>query len=85
MIQFTDHEPEDNFPDLVQFHDPEVSWEMFKYLEAFKDGFGAWRFLPGPGLTVVEQDEALMEDLMTWRWLADIARRQNEKNKPDGS
>jgi hypothetical protein len=45
-------------------------------LEAFADGYGGWKVVDVLGKSIVELDEQLVEDLMAWRWLADIVRRQ---------
>ena len=49
-------------------------------LEAHKDSWGSWRVIDVLGKPVVDLPEDLHEDLLTWRWLSDIARRMKEKN-----
>ena len=57
----------------------EGSWEVYKLMEAWSDGWGAWRYLPYPG-SLLEQPEALMDDLMTWRWLGGKVKHQNRED-----
>lgn len=57
-------------------YDPDGSFEVYKLLEAFADGYGGWKVLDVTGKALVDLDEKLVQDLMTWRWLADIIRRQ---------
>ena len=68
----------------MRFYDMEASWSVYEKMEAFADGYGAWRFLPHPG-GLLEQPEWLMEDLLTWRWLANKVKKQQEAQKKDAS
>ena len=49
---------------------------MYKLLESFTDGYGAWQVLDVLGKPIIKLEETLVQDLMTWRWLGDIARKQ---------
>jgi len=57
----------------------ESSFEVYKLLESFSDGYGAWKVLDVLGKPLMDLDEALVHDLMTWRWIGNIVRRQNSK------
>jgi hypothetical protein len=53
-------------------------------LEAFTDGYGAWKVIDVLGVPLVDLPEMMVEDLMTLRWLKDIAdtqKRNREKDK----
>ena len=47
-------------------------------LEGFADSMGAWRFMDVLGKPFVKLEDGLAQDLMTWRWVAGIVRRQND-------
>ena len=64
-------------------HDPDGSFEVYKLLEAFADGYGAWRLIDVIGKPLLELDERLIQDLMTWRWLVDIIRKQKAPKEDD--
>lgn len=53
---------------------------MFGLLEAFADGWGAWKVADVLGVPLVDVDERLAEDLMTLRWLKGIAERIKSKD-----
>ena len=61
-------------------YDPEGSWNIFLYLENFKDAFGNWSFLPEAG-GLLDQSEYLMHDLLIWRGLARRAVNQAKEMK----
>jgi len=50
-------------------------------LEAFADDFGGWRLMDVLGKPVVELDDALISDLLMWKYLAAIIRRPKKKDK----
>ena len=50
-------------------------------LEGFTDGAGGWNFLQVFGRPVMELDDALIDDLLVWRNMYSIARREQEKMK----
>jgi hypothetical protein len=66
-------------PEAVHINDLDRSWEIFTLLEAFADGYGAWRIQDVLGKPLIELDDALVEDLLTLRHLAEIARGQTDK------
>lgn len=73
-------------PDYVQFHDPDRTWLIFQWLETYTDGMGAWRCLPEDA-HLLHQDEATMEDVLQWKYLASIIEKQKderEKAERDG-
>ena len=47
-------------------------------LERFADSMGAWRFMDVLGKPAVKLKDDLLQDLLTWSWLAGIVRTQNE-------
>jgi hypothetical protein len=57
---------------------------MFTLLEAFSDGMGTWKYLPGNG-SLLDQPEAMMDDLLQWKYLANILHKQEEKRKERNS
>jgi hypothetical protein len=54
----------------------EVAWKVFTLEEAVE-----WRWPPS---VLLEQDEALLEALLTIRALAGRIQRQKSKDKPNG-
>ena len=78
IIAFCDREPDEDLPDQVYIHD-ENSFEAYKLLEAFADGYGGYRIRDVLGKPLVELDERLVQDLMTWRWMGGIIERQKMK------
>jgi hypothetical protein len=83
-------EPDDAFPEEINFNDFDGSRRVFSLLEAFTDGWGAWKIQDVLGLPLVEVDERLADDLMKLRWLKGIAERikskkddQSKDGKPD--
>lgn len=47
-------------------------------LESFADSMGAWRFMDVLGKPFAKLPDGLAQDLLTWRWIAGIVRRQND-------
>jgi hypothetical protein len=64
-------------------HDPDGSFEVYKLLESFADGYGGWKPMDVIGKPLAELPETLVHDLMAWRWLADIVRRQKAPKEDD--
>lgn len=56
----------------MEFYDPDYSWQIFVYLESFKNDNGSWNFTDVLGTSVMNTDEKLVNDLLTWRWLKSI-------------
>jgi hypothetical protein len=69
---------EPSLPDAstLEFNDADYSWEVFTVLEALKDGMGNTP-LPRSG-GPLDQDPALMDDLIRWRSLVNTARRMRD-------
>jgi hypothetical protein len=78
VISRAEREPDESLPNSVQIYDMS-SWDIFMLLESFQDGMGSWNPVGVLGKPIVELDEKLVSDLMTWRWLYDIAKRSKEK------
>lgn len=70
-------------PEEVEFADAETSWQVFTMLEAFSDDFGGWRMMDVLGRPVVELPDALVVDLLTWKFLAGIIHRVQDAKKKD--
>jgi hypothetical protein len=51
------------------------------------DGYGGWKVQDTLGCAWIDLPEQLRADLMTWRWLADIAERMvsGQKKSEDGA
>jgi len=47
-------------------------------LESLADSMGAWRFMDVLGMPFIKLNDGLAQDLMTWRWIAGIVRKQND-------
>lgn len=59
-------------------HDPEAAWQAWSLMEATD-----WRFLPRAG-GLLDQPEALLEDILTLATLARAVERMLEDNaRPD--
>lgn len=63
----------------MELNDPEGSWQAFLMLEGFADGNGGWNFLQVFGHPVMELDDALISDLLVWRNMAAIARKEKDR------
>jgi len=53
-------------PDAVRLNNPDLARRVYAIMEAFE-----WRFLPSQ---ILAEDEALMDDLATLRWLSQKVR-----------
>jgi hypothetical protein len=73
-------EPDESLPEFAYFHDLEHSWQVYRIMEAYSDEWGNWRFLPSQ---VLNEEQSLMDDLTTWRWLGGIVKRLNRKESAD--
>jgi hypothetical protein len=63
LARFESKEPPDpSLPELVELNDEPLARQVYILEEMFE-----WRFLPSQ---ILAEDEALMDDLMTLRWLA---------------
>ena len=67
----------------MAFANAEASWQVFTLLEAFSDELGGWRIMDVLGMPIVELSDALVTDLLMWRYLAGIVRRANAEKKKD--
>ena len=47
-------------------------------LESLSDSMGAWRFMDVLGKPAMKLPDGLLQDLLTWRWLAGVVRKQNQ-------
>lgn len=65
----------------MEFADADKSWQVFTMLEAFTDGMGAWQVMDVLGKPLMKLPDALVSDLMTWRYLVGIIRAMKEDNK----
>ena len=52
-------------------------------LEAFTDGMGAWQVMDVLGKPLMELPDALVSDLMQWRYLVGIVRSMKEDTKEE--
>jgi hypothetical protein len=66
-------------PEVVELNDAEYSWQVFLLLEGFPDGMGGWDFLQVLGAPVMELDDALVDDLLKWRNMKDIAYKEHQR------
>jgi hypothetical protein len=53
-------------------------------LEAFTDGMGAWNVMDVLGKPLMELPDALVSDLLTWRYLVGIVKAMKEEPKEEG-
>jgi hypothetical protein len=67
----------------VEFVDADKSWQVFTMLEAFTDGMGAWQVMDVLGKPLMELPDALVSDLMQWRYLVSIIRAMKEDTKEE--
>jgi hypothetical protein len=81
VIQYVESELDESLPERVELHDSEYSWQAFLMLDGFADGMGGWDFLQVFGKPVMELDDALIDDLLVYRNMHAIARREHEKQK----
>lgn len=63
----------------MTFNDATASWEIYKLLDAFADSLGGWHFMDVLGKPAADLPHDLYEDLVTWRWLVGVARKQKAK------
>ena len=52
-------------------------------LETFSDGMGAWDFMNVLGMPAMKLPDALLTDLMTWKYIVGIIKRMKEEPKED--
>lgn len=67
-----------SLPEFAEFYDLEGSWRTFVWMETTRDEYGNWRHLPKAG-GVLDQPEALMDDLQRWKDLAGRIEKQVQK------
>jgi hypothetical protein len=59
----------------VELNDEELARRVYLLETTFADANGGWRFLPSQ---LLGEDEALMDDLITLRWLGGKLRTNND-------
>jgi hypothetical protein len=84
VIQYVEQKPDKDLPASVDFADADKSWQVFTMLEAFTDGMGAWQVMDVLGKPLMELPDALVSDLMTWRFLVGIVKGMKEDVKEEG-
>ena len=52
---------------------------MFVMLETFADDMGSWKFMDVLGKPVMKLPDALVADLLTWRYLGNTIRGMSKK------
>jgi hypothetical protein len=63
LSRFTgDEKPDPSLPEMVELNDERLAREVYALEETFE-----WRYLPSE---LMGESEALMDDLVTMRWLA---------------
>lgn len=83
VIQYVDRKPDQDLPASVEFADADKSWQVFTMLEAFTDGMGAWNVMDVLGKPLMELPDALVSDLLTWRYLVGIVKSAKDKTKEE--
>lgn len=83
VIRYVEQKPDKDLPASVEFVDADKSWQVFTILEAFTDGMGAWQVMDVLGKPLMELSDALVSDLMTWRYLVGIVKAMKEDTKED--
>ena len=84
VIQYVERKPDKDLPASVDFADADKSWQVFTMLEAFTDGMGAWNVMDVLGKPLMQLPDALVSDLMTWRYLVGIVKSMKEDVKVEG-